>query len=334
MDASDVDEDEDDEQLIDSARDPVLDEMEAVMYGNGKAHGLEDGDDEDVEGQWGVSNAATLPHLINTLRLPERLARLTHPTSLSFPPSSASQPSPHPPTTAALSVVHLRALEALNNLMLTVAAAAADSPAALKALPALQAGSDGQVQATWEGVFAIVLPLVAEQDVLSQRGQEMRGEVLAAACGAAWGVAKVALADLVRLFCLSFCRSADTWQKVSPNQIEALVAAAPLVKADSARSRIIDLLASLAARPKVSLEENRAISGFIVSQLSAAADTPGAPVEVLVALLNAVIDIYADETREYDHVFRQQGYLAVLAGMVAKVRSKVRPRTCRLRSQN
>lgn len=328
MDDSDIDEeDEDDEQLIDSARDPVLDEMEAVMYGNGNDNGSED---EEADGQWGVSNAATLPHLINTLRLPERLARLAHPTGLSFPPSSASQPSPHPPTTAALSVVHLRALEALNNLMLTVAAAAAESPAVLKALPSLRTGSDGQVQATWEGVFAIVLPLVAEQDVLPQRGQEMRGEVLAAACGAAWGVAKVALPHLVRSLSAVRGGRADTRQKVSPSQIEALVTAAPLVKADSARSRIVDLLASLASRPKVSIEENRAISGFIVSQLSAAADTPGAPVEVLVALLNAVIDIYADETREYDQVFRQQEYLAVLTGIVAKVRSKVSLLTTRV----
>jgi hypothetical protein len=58
-----------------------------------------------------------------------------------------------------------------------------------------------------------------------------------------------------------------------------------------------------------------------MSTLSAPA-LPGA--EILVAVLNAVFDIYGDEERAYDSVFVSQGYLNVLASIVAKVRAEVR----------
>lgn len=61
------------------------------------------------------------------------------------------------------------------------------------------------------------------------------------------------------------------------------------------------------------------IGGFLVSQLGSA---PNA--EILVALLNAVIDIYSDETRDYDGVFVSEGYLAILASNVARVRGEVK----------
>jgi len=46
--------------------------------------------------------------------------------------------------------------------------------------------------------------------------------------------------------------------------------------------------------------------------------------EMMVAVINAIIDIYADERREYDRpVFVQGGFLQALAGTVGKIRSDV-----------
>ena len=38
--------------------------------------------------------------------------------------------------------------------------------------------------------------------------------------------------------------------------------------------------------------------------------------EVVIALINAIIDIYADETRDYDEVFVKEGCTDKLEGMV------------------
>lgn len=41
-------------------------------------------------------------------------------------------------------------------------------------------------------------------------------------------------------------------------------------------------------------------------------------------MVNAIIDIYADETRPYDTVFKQGGYLAQLTAAVGGVRATVK----------
>jgi hypothetical protein len=164
-----------DEELIEMARNPLSVEV------NG-----------DRSASFSTTvNTATLPHLLTTLSLPQRLISLSSLTPLSFPPSS-STPSPHPPTTAALSTFHLRALEALNNLLLTVAASL---PADLAL--ASQAAGILPAQQIWEKLFAIVGTIAAEPEVLASRGQEMRGEVLEMALGCLWGVSKVSSAQLV-----------------------------------------------------------------------------------------------------------------------------------------
>ena len=132
-----------------------------------------------------VNPIVTLSHLITTLLLPQRLTTLALPTPLSFPPSD-SVPSPHPPTTSVLSVLHLRALEALNNVLLTTAAS----------LPS-EAATHIPSQGVWEGMFRIVSTLGAEEDALGAKGQEMRLEVLEMALGCLWGLVKIAPADLV-----------------------------------------------------------------------------------------------------------------------------------------
>ncbi|RXK39662.1 hypothetical protein M231_03016 [Tremella mesenterica] len=241
-----------------------------------------------------ISTSITLSHLITTLSLPQRLTTLAQLTPLSFPPAS-DQPSPHPPTTSALSILHLRALEALNNLLLTIAAASETDPTVKGPVPS---------QGVWEGMMTVIALLYAEADALKRKGHEMRREVLEMALGCLWGAVKVSEEGLL----------------VRPDQIQGLLTLLPLIR-EPAQTRLIETLSLLASRPNVSLEENQIIGShfmnFLVSQ------TPEG--SILVSLLNAIIDIYADETRSYDGpVFVAGGYLEALTGVVGRVRSAVK----------
>lgn len=76
----------------------------------------------------------------------------------------------------------------------------------------------------------------------------------------------------------------------------------------------------------MTVEENRSIGTWLIQQLTASASAGVAPLsaEVLIAILNAVIDVYADETRDYDQeVFVKGGFLEGLSGIVAKVKGEV-----------
>jgi hypothetical protein len=133
-----------------------------------------------------INTPVTLSHLLQTLSLPQRLSTLSSLTPLSFPPSS-STPSPHPPTTSLLSTIHLRALEALNNLLLTTVAGDAYQPASIPS------------QGVWDTLFKIVEMIASEPAVISAKGHEMRGEVLEMATGCLWGIVKLASDEIVCL---------------------------------------------------------------------------------------------------------------------------------------
>lgn len=246
-----------------------------------------------------VVNATSLPHLVGALRLPERLTALAQLTPLSFPPTG-SEPSIHPPTTAALSSLHLRALEALNNIFVTTHAALAGSPSSelvglAAALPAT---------GLWEALFAIVSAAGSDAAALTARGQEMRREVMEAALAAAWGVVKTSPGTLTP----------------APATVQMLMDVLPALSSDAARARTLDTLAGVASRPGVTVADNAAIGAFLMTALASNPST-----EITVALLNAIIDVYADETREYDApVFVAGDYTSKLAATVARVRNATR----------
>ncbi|ORX35296.1 armadillo-type protein [Kockovaella imperatae] len=245
-----------------------------------------------------ISTSVTLSHLISTLKLPQRLTMLSTLTQLSLPPSTA-QPSPHPPTTSALSVLHLRALEALNNLLLTSVAAISAGQGSSSQLATIV-----PLAKIWASIFRNVDLIKSEPESLGRKGQEMRLEILEMCIGCLWGTASLSPDAL----------------NVSPGQESTLVDAVSVLRSESARTRAIEILASLASRPSVSIEENKSIGNWLVGLL----DTDLDP-EMLVAVLNAIIDIYADEQREYDApIFVAQDYLSILAGAMGTVRSKVK----------
>ncbi|WVF66035.1 hypothetical protein IAT40_000773 [Kwoniella sp. CBS 6097] len=269
-----------DEDLIEMGRDPSF-----VI------------EQDDARPATSVNPGATLSHLLTGLQLPTRLLSLSQLTPLSFPPAN-DQPSLHPPTTSVLSVLHLRALEALNNLLLTTVASLPSGGAQLSgAIP---------LQQLWMSTFGIIETIGSEPDALNMKGQEMRLEVLEMTLGCVWGVSKIAPAEL----------------DVQQSQVQALVDVNGVLKSDVAKSRVMETLASLASRSNVSNEENKAIGSWLVQTL--AAQSTNLSVEVTITALNAIIDIYADETRAYDVVFVESGFLQALSGIVARVRGEVK----------
>jgi hypothetical protein len=121
------------------------------------------------------------PSFLTTLVAP--LIALIQPTALSFPPLAA--PSIHPPTTSALSAVHISALECLNNVFLS-----------LTTSPNPSVSSDISAGVTvWNGVWS-ALGLVGTQSGL---GQERRQEMWEISTGVLWGIGRVWKGAIVSL---------------------------------------------------------------------------------------------------------------------------------------
>jgi hypothetical protein len=64
------------------------------------------------------------------------------------------------------------------------------------------------------------------------------------------------------------------------------------------------------------------IGDFLIAAMEAAAPSALTP-DLLISVINAIIDIYADETRSYDSNFTQSGYIKSLATQVNRVRNDV-----------
>ena len=103
------------------------------------------------------------------------LLTLIQPTALSFPPLAS--PSPHPPTTSALSALHISALECLNNVFLSLTTSCNPS-----------VSSDASSGRTvWDGIWS-ALGLIGTQTGL---GQERRQEAWNVAVGVLWGIGRI-----------------------------------------------------------------------------------------------------------------------------------------------
>ena len=254
-----------------------------------------------------------------------RLIALARATPLSFPPDAAT-PSPHPPTTAVLSAIHLRALEALNNLLLTMAGYAPP------AIPPLASPSDvdprqqtriaewrnlldgplSGLRQIWMDTFDIAREVVQpDMSVLDAKGQEVRMEILEILAGVWLGLAKSGGAGGL---------------PISDDQIQGIIQAYTVVRTDSAKARVITAVGALAMRQDVTAEQNQACGSFLMSIVTSITAGPGkqAGMDSVVAGLNAIFDVYGDERSSYDQpVFVQGGYLHTLVGLVHRMRSLV-----------
>ena len=119
------------------------------------------------------------------------LLTLIQPTALSFPPLAS--PSPHPPTTSALSALHICALECLNNVFLSLTTS--------RNLSIPSDASSGRT--VWDGVWS-ALSLIGTQTGL---GQERRQEAWNIAVGVLWGVGRIWKGSIVSFFFFSLYNS-------------------------------------------------------------------------------------------------------------------------------
>ncbi|KAJ7233513.1 armadillo-type protein [Mycena haematopus] len=275
--------------------------------GEGEDDDEEDGDDDDKDDELPpdmdmavdeVAMDTSAPGATRALPpLVEPLLALIQPTTLSFPPLAA--PSPHPPTTSALSAIHVAALECLNNVFLSLARNS-------NGLADVAGG-----RTVWDAVWA-ALSAVGTQTGL---GQERRRAMWEVAVGVLWGVAIV-------------CRgSLDP----NPEHIQALMAlcdgaSAAVDTGAQLRVKCIGTLECLAMSPAPSsLQANATIATYLLSMLpSAAAPVSPAGTEPMLQAAASLIDIYSDEGAPWDVNFRAGGYLERLAGAVDGVKKAVK----------
>ncbi|TFK41883.1 armadillo-type protein [Crucibulum laeve] len=240
---------------------------------------------DDVVSSPSPSSSAFLPSLV-----PPLLA-LIHPTTLSFPPLAS--PSIHPPTTSALSAIHISALECMNNIFLSVATSPNPSAAADK-----ESGHK-----VWNEVWTS-LTAVGTQSGL---GQERRREMWEVAVGVLWGIGNVWKGSLEPndqhvAVLIQFCDSASD----------------PII-----RVKCIGTLETLAQFPN-SIEGNKVIANYLLSILPTDASLSPAGIEPLIQAVSALIDIYSDETMPYDVNFREGNFLDRLVASVEGVKKAVR----------
>jgi hypothetical protein len=133
--------------------------------------------DEDMAVDHGAAANPSTELLASSIptSLVSPLLSLLQPTALSFPPLAA--PSIHPPTTSALSAIHVSALECLNNLFLSLATSQKPPASSDK-----EAGLN-----VWNDVWS-ALKLIGTE---TGPGQERRQEMWEVAIGVLWGVGNV-----------------------------------------------------------------------------------------------------------------------------------------------
>ncbi|KZT08776.1 ARM repeat-containing protein [Laetiporus sulphureus 93-53] len=232
------------------------------------------------------------PAFFHTLVSP--LLALVQPTPLSFPPPSG--PSPHPPTTSALSSIHISALECLNNIFLSLRL----GPAGKSTTTHLHEDSGRQI---WSELWRALETVGTD---VERPGQERRRDMWEIGVGVLWGVASLWKGVLI---------PEETHVKVLMQLCDA--AADPSVKL-----KCIGTLECLAQHPE-SVEANRVIADHLLSLLPPSAASP-TPTEPLLQAVSALIDIYSDETLAYDLNFRNGRYLDKLVASVEAVRKAVR----------
>ncbi|KAJ2917874.1 hypothetical protein MD484_g2591, partial [Candolleomyces efflorescens] len=268
----DQDEDEDEDEEIEDA------EAEA-----------DTADNVSMDAEVTPTETKSTPSYLQTLVLP--LVSLIQPTELSFPPLSS--PSPHPPTTSALSAVHISALECLNNIFLSLSV----SPPEIVTKD-VQSGIS-----VWNSVWS-ALQLVGTQ---TGSGQERRQEFWDVAVGALWGMANV-------------------WKgsfEPQDEQVRVLMQLCDSSSDERVRVRCVGTLECLAQYP-TAIEQNKSIATYLISLLPTATTTSRAGTEPMLQAVSALIDIYSDEGTPYDINFRQGDFVSALKASVEGVRKAIR----------
>lgn len=234
--------------------------------------------------------------LINTVF--PALINLGTPTPLSFPEQEVPTPATVAPLiTAQLATTHLRAIEALNNFLLTMA----------DAVPGKwwYKHRKADAEQCWVWLFQQAGTVAGKgvQVGAEEKGQEMRGAILDAIVGCLWTLARGLNANV----------------PLSDFHIPALMGAYSSTTSDSMRVKAIGCLGVIAKR-QGAIETNKVIGEFLINLLKNKPST-----DACVEALNAIFDIYADAEFDYDlPVFVQGNFNQELKGMVKMVKFMVR----------
>ncbi|KIM47544.1 hypothetical protein M413DRAFT_62872 [Hebeloma cylindrosporum] len=253
---------------------------------------IDAGDNVDVdmntEPETTVTESSSLSFLTS---LVSPLLALVQPTALSFPPLAS--PSIHPPTTSALSAVHISALECLNNVFLSLTA----SPN-----PAISSDVNSGLT-VWNGIWS-ALSLVGTQTGL---GQERRQEMWEVAAGVLWGIGRVWKGNLIP----------------DGEQVNVLIHQCNAADDPRLQVKCIGTLECLAQAPSA-VEANQVISNYLLSLLPNPNSPSTIATEPMIQAASALIDIYSDETLPYDTNFRQGNYLEKLAACLQPIKNTVK----------
>jgi hypothetical protein len=219
-----VQQDDDDEEVDEEMDTDENTDADEALIARGRDQDV--GEDSMMVEQPKRTGSTSLEGLMNS-DMPARLFSLANATPLSYPPTAGGL-SIHPPTTAFLSSIHLRALEALNNLLLTISSyAPAPSPPLPSAVqdPSIASGkaewkasvenSFANLNELWTGSFEIAKQVVGHTEgssvsgteLLQMKGQEIRKDVLEVLAGVWVGLARIgSCGGLVSCFRTSYRR--------------------------------------------------------------------------------------------------------------------------------
>ncbi|GAA5915546.1 Syo1p [Sporobolomyces salmoneus] len=355
-----MDEDEDAEVIVGQHVDDHLEgEDDSEMDGDEMLEDLENivGDDSSDDEE----EVASTPKITLT-SLPLQLLALSQPTSLSFVPATSfsSTPEGADPSTGlistsaaadtssapvlpaalstlseALTTIHVRAIEALNNLFVALSKA--------KKPYGRGKGKEKELQTVFEKVLEGMHAALTAQEGAKKvdkkpttqgeedvdEVEERREELVSASAGVVWGCTRLGLEEGGNLVV-----GPSTTPFLVQNVYGSSFASAATPQGEAIRVRALGALGCIGRRRDVPVEENAQIGQFLLSLLpSAPAKGAAAPPtnqshltpDALLQVVDSFIDLYADEEREYDVPnFRNGGMLPALEGSIAGVRAAIK----------
>ncbi|GAA6008534.1 hypothetical protein JCM10207_007147 [Rhodosporidiobolus poonsookiae] len=308
--------------------------------------------------------------------LPLQLLALAQPTSLSFlPPAAFSTPLDVPSARAAgtallstsaadaarlpaalaplsetLTTLSVRAVEALNNLYVTLSRSRSRGGVPKRPVK-------DEVQRVFETVLNLMHGALGAAEAVASSGetgagqlegeaaqkgraraqgreegeadelQERRMEVVMAGAGVVWGCVRLGLEQETKE---QLVVGPSTTPFLAASVYPSAFAAAPTPAGEAIRVRVLGCLGWLGRRRDVPVEENAQIGSFLLSLLPSAPSSPpntnaASTPDVLLQAIDSLIDLYADEERAYDvPVFREGGMLEGLEGAVGGVRAAIK----------
>nr|CAG8456323.1 14202_t:CDS:10 [Entrophospora candida] len=240
------------------------------------------------------SQKKSILETFTTIILPA-LIRLAAPTKLSFQeqmgPNVMPPPTIAPIITSSLAIIHLRAIECMNNFFLSM----------------IDFEDKVWYDQHKDDVKQLSITLIDLANQVAGKGvkvgaedpgQEMRGSILEALVGCLWTLARA--------------------------QIETFIVSYHHSISDSMRVKIIGTL-GVVARRQNAVKENKIIGDFMINVLQNLPPNGSTILDCAIEALNAIYDIYADKNFDYDqYVFVQGNYLNLLQNIVDPFRVMVK----------